>query len=81
MRRYETIWELLKKAEPDQWVEVKVSRPSQIQTIINMVQVEKSRAHTTRKKLDLPGYGRLQIRREPENLRVLFKLNDAGALF
>lgn len=80
MRRYEQIWELLKKADPEQWVEVKVSRPEQIQTIINMVQVEKSKAHTARKALDLPGYGRLMIRREPENKRVLFALKDSGAL-
>lgn len=80
MRKYEEIWELLKKADSGQWVEVKVSQVAQIQTIINMVQVEKSKAHTARKALDLPGYGRLLIRREPDAKRVLFSLKDSGAL-
>lgn len=80
MRRYEVIWEKLKAADPEQWVEVKVANANHIQTIINMVQVEKSRAHTARKALDLPGYGKLMIRREPENNRVLFALKNSGAL-
>ena len=80
MRRYETIWDRLKKAEADQWDEVKVANSSHIPTIINMVQVEKSRAQTARRGLGLPGFGRLLIRREPENNRVLFALKDSGDL-
>lgn len=79
MRHYEGIWEKLKVANHDQWVEVKVSNPAYIQTVINMVQNEKSRANVNRKRLDLPAYGKLVIRREPEKKRVLFLLKNSGA--
>jgi hypothetical protein len=79
MRHYETIWEKLKHADMDQWVEVRVAHADRIQTIINMVQNEKSRANVARKALDLPSFGRLVIRREPENKKVFFKLNNSGA--
>lgn len=78
MRKYEHIWELLKKAEPDQWVEVRVRSDHQIQTIINMVQLEKSRATKYRKSLNLPLFGKLEIRRELDKLRVSFRLTNAG---
>lgn len=79
MRLYEQIWEKLKMADNDQWVEVRVADPSRIQTIINMVQNEKSRANISRKRLDLPQFGRLAIKREPEKKRVLFILKNSGA--
>lgn len=78
-RKYEVIWEKLKAADPDVWVEVKVQNIDMIQTVINMVQLEKSRAHRARKALDLPGYGKLKIRREPDRLRVFFILENSGA--
>jgi len=79
MRQYEGIWEKLKQANHDQWVEVRVKNPDQIQTIINMVQNEKSTANVSRKRLDLPAFGRLVIRREPDKKRVLFLLKNSGA--
>ena len=80
MRKYEVIWEQIKKASAnaDQWVEVKVSDPEYMQTIYNMVCVEKSRAQVSRKALDLPSFGRLEIRKEPKNNRILFRLRDSG---
>lgn len=79
MRKYETIWEKLKAADDGQWVVVSVASASMIQTIINMVQLEKSRANVTRRKLDLPSFGRLEILREPEAKRVKFRLKNSGA--
>lgn len=80
MRKYEGIWEKLKQAEPLQWVTVSVKSAVQIQTVINMVQNEKCAANVTRKRLDLPAYGTLEIKREPAQLRVSFRLKNAGAL-
>lgn len=79
MKAYDSIWEKLKTADPDQWVVVSVANADRIQTIINMVQNKKSRANVTRKQLDLPQFGRLAIRREPEKKRVSFKLVNSGA--
>jgi hypothetical protein len=80
MRKYQEIWEAVKKLQnQDQWVKVDVAHPDQIQTIINMVQLEKSREHTARKGLGVPAFGRLQIRREPEKKRVYFNLKNSGA--
>jgi hypothetical protein len=79
MRHYESIFDKLKHADIDQWVEVRVASADRIQTIINMVQKEKSLANVSRKALDLPSFGRLMIRREPENKKVFFKLNNSGA--
>jgi hypothetical protein len=78
-RKYEVIWEKIKAADPGQWVDVSVVDTSMIQTIINMVQVEKSTANVARKRLDLPAYGKLVIRREPEKKRVGFMLKNSGA--
>lgn len=79
-RKYETIWLKIKEnLDPEVWVTVTVSNPAMIQTVINMVQLEKSRAQTVRKKLDLPQFGTLEIRREPEKLRVHFRIKNAGA--
>ena len=81
-RKYEAIWLRIKEnLDPEVWITVTVSNHAMIQTVINMVQLEKSRAHTTRKKLDLPSYGKLEIKREPEKLKVHFRINDAGAQF
>lgn len=79
MRKYEVIWEKLKAADPDQWIVVSVSCEAQIQTIINMVQLEKSRANVARKALDLPAFGKLKIKREPKLLKVQFILQNSGA--
>lgn len=78
--KYDHIWQLLKNGDGEKWVEVRVRRPEQIQTIINMVQNTKSRAHRTRVGLGLPGFGKLEIRREPEKLAVYFRLKNAGAM-
>lgn len=81
MRKYEIIWEQIKKAsgDPDVWIPVKVSNLAYMQTIINMVCVEKSAANVARKGLDLPSFGRLEIRRQPELLTVSFRLKNSGA--
>lgn len=80
MRKYEVIWEQIKKStDPDKWVYVNVRSVDMIQTIINMVQVEKSAANVARKGLDLPSYGRLEITREPDKMRVGFRLKNNGA--
>lgn len=79
MRKYEIIWEKIKAAEHDQWVIVTVKDIYMIQTIINMVQLEKSAAHTARKGLDLPAYGKLEIKRVPDKLQVHFRLKNSGA--
>lgn len=78
--KYERIWEALKKAqtEPNQWVEVKVASADTIPTIISVVQNVKSRANVSRKRLDLPAYGKLEIRRLPKERRVLFRLTNSG---
>lgn len=81
MRKYEQIWHQIKQASvnsPDQWVVVTVRDASMIQTIINMVQVEKSRQQVARRALDLPGFGKLRIKRE--QLKVSFKIDDSGDL-
>jgi len=78
-RHYADIWHKLKTADIEQWVEVRVVNVNSIQTVINMVQNEKSRANVSRKRLDLPAFGKLEIRREPEKKRVLFRLKNSGA--
>lgn len=81
-RKYEAIWLKIKdNLDPEIWITVTVSNREMIQTVINMVQLEKSRANTTRKRLDLPSFGRLEIKREPEKLKVHFRITDAGAQF
>lgn len=79
MRKYEVIWNKIKQAEEGQWVIVTVQEVHMIQTIINMVQLEKSAAHTARKGLDIPAYGKLEIKRLPETLQVHFRLKNSGA--
>lgn len=81
MRKYEVIWEQIKKAssEAERWVEVQASTVAYMQTIINMVQLEKSRASVARRSLDLPSFGRLEIVRKPDDRKVLFRLKDSGA--
>jgi hypothetical protein len=78
--RYNEIWEALKKAqtEPGKWIVVTVMDVEMMQTIINMVQNIKSRQQTTRKGLGLPAFGKLEIRREPEKKRLLFRLKNSG---
>lgn len=78
MRKYEVIWERIKNCDPDKWVVVNCSSVAMIQTVINMVQVEKSEQQVTRRRLDLPQFGKLAIKREPEKLRVLFQLKNSG---
>ena len=80
MRRYEVIWQKLKQAQAEQWVTVSASSVSQMQTIINMVQKEKSLAQVSRKRLDLPLFGKLEIKREPELKQVSFRLLNSGDL-
>jgi hypothetical protein len=78
MRKYEHIWKHIKEAPPDKWVAVNLASASMMQTIINMVQVEKSAAQVARRDLDLPQFGKLVILREPEKKRVSFKLKNSG---
>lgn len=78
MRKYEVIWEKIKNADPDKWVVVNCASIAMIQTVINMVQVEKSAQQVTRRRLDLPQFGKLVIQREPDAKRVLFRLKNNG---
>jgi hypothetical protein len=82
MRKYEVIWDKIKDADSaaGQWTVVKVSNKDMISTIVNMVMQEKSNAHRLRLAIGLPGYGKLEIKREPEKLQVSFRLRNAGAL-
>jgi hypothetical protein len=79
LRKYEVIWEEIKNAEVDKWVNVDVKDIAMIQTIINMVQVEKSAQNVNRKRLDLPAFGKLEIRRDLDKKRVSFRLRGSGA--
>lgn len=78
MRKYEEIWEKLKRTKMDQWVMVHFKSDHQLQTIINMVKKEKCSANITRKRLDLPSFGKLVIKRDPEAKRVYFSLSNSG---
>lgn len=80
MRKYEVIWEKLKTAQSEQWVIVSIASATHMQAVINMVQKEKSLAQVSRKRLDLPQFGRLEIKREPELKRVSFRLLNSGDL-
>lgn len=77
-RKYEAIWLKIKQAGEGRWVDVAYQTEGQLQTIINMVQLEKSRANTARKELDLPAFGRLKIDRQPAQRRVRFTLINSG---
>ena len=77
-RKYEAIWLRIKAAGEGRWVDVRYSSESQMQTIINMVQLEKSRANVSRKELQLPAFGRLKIDRQPEKKLVRFTLINSG---
>jgi hypothetical protein len=80
MRKYKQILDkLIKEADPESWVTVKVAHVDAIQTIINGLQKEKSMHNVTRKRLDLPAYGKLVIHRDTKNLKVSFKLTNSGA--
>lgn len=76
MRKYELLWTRIRDADPDTWIHVTVKDASMIQTIINMVQREKSNQQVTRRNLDLPQFGKLVIQRA--DLRVSFKLKNSG---
>ncbi len=80
MRKYEVIWQKLKQADAEQWVVVRISSAEQMQSVINMVQKEKTLAQVSRKRLDLPAFGKLEIKREPELKRVSFRLINSGDL-
>lgn len=80
MRLYERIWlKIAETADPVLWVTVSANSLDQVETIVNMVQLEKCRANNARKALELPLWGRLAIKREPAKLLVHFKLRNAGA--
>lgn len=81
LRRYEGIWEQIKLTadDPDKWVPVRMNDIGMMQTIINMVMIEKSAANKHRKQLDLPLFGKLVIDRQPDNKCVRFKLKNSGA--
>jgi hypothetical protein len=57
---------------------VTVKAEPMIQTVINMVQLEKSAQQVSRRRLDLPQFGKLVIRREPEHLKVHFQITYSG---
>lgn len=78
MRKYEPLWNQIKEAAHNQWVTVTLTSWSQHQTIINMVQLEKSRAKCARKGLDIPNYGKLVIERDEKNCKLRFRLEGAG---
>ncbi len=64
----------------EEWVRVKVQHVDQIQTVINMVQNTKSRRKQALKLQGLPGVGRLRIKKDPANLCVYFRLQNAACL-
>jgi nucleoid DNA-binding protein len=80
MRKYEAIWEKLKAAEADQWVLVQASSAAHVETIVNMVCIEKSAAQVTRRRLDLPAFGKLEVRRDKAKCQVSFRLKNSGDL-
>jgi len=78
VRKYEAIWLQIKRAGEGRWVDVKCD-PSMTQTIINMVQNEKSEAQKNRKMLKLPKFGKLKIDRSREaEGRLRFTLINSG---
>lgn len=77
-RKYETIWLRIKEAGEGRWVDVRYQTDAQQQTIINMVQLEKSRANVARRELALPGFGKLKIDRVPEKRLLRFTLVNSG---
>lgn len=79
LRKYEVIWEQLKQAGSEKWIVINLADAAMMQTVINMVQVEKSRANVARKHLDLPQFGRLVIKRDLANKKVSFMLKNSGA--
>ena len=81
MRKYEGIWNKIKEAAPETWVSVSVVDAGMIPTIVNMVRVEKCTQNVDRQKLDLPGFGRMEVKREPEKKRVSFRLINSGDSF
>lgn len=78
MRKYQPLWNKIRDAAYNQWVVVELTSWSQHQTIINMVQLEKSRAKCARKGLDIPNFGKLVIERDEKNLKLRFRLEGAG---
>ena len=81
MRKYEVIWNKIKEAKPETWVIVSVAHAEMIPTIVNMVRVEKCTQQVSRRKLELPGFGRMEVNREPEKKRVSFRLINSGDSF
>lgn len=80
MRLYEPIWlKIAETSDPSVWVTVQAHSREQMQTIVNMIQLEKSRANSARKLAELPLWGKLEIKREPKTLKLHFKLKNAGA--
>lgn len=75
---YKHLWNQIKTAPEGEWIVVRVKKAHRIQTIINMVQKTKSSEQTTRAALGLPKYGKLQIKRNEEELLVSFSLKDSG---
>jgi hypothetical protein len=78
MRKYEALFDRIKAAPHDKWIQVNVASVEQIQVIINGLQNEKSKQQTTRRRLDLCQFGKLVIRRDEKNLRVMFALSNSG---
>ncbi len=78
MRKYEPLWKQIRDAGFNQWTVVKLAEWSQHQTIINMVQLEKSKAKCARKGLDIPNFGKLVIERDEKNCTLKFRLEGAG---
>lgn len=77
---YQLLWQSLIAAQttPERWVEVKVADTARIQNICNVIQNIKSKANVTRRRLDLPAFGKLEIKRLPAEKKVLFRLKDSG---
>lgn len=78
MRKYEPLWNKIKEAAHNQWVVVDLPNWAIHQTVINMIQLEKSRAKCARKGLDIPNFGKLVIVRDEVNLKLKFRLEGAG---
>ncbi len=78
MRKYEPLWKQIRDAGHNQWTVVKLANWDSHQTVINMVQLEKSKAKCARKGLDIPNFGKLVIERDEKNCQLKFRLEGAG---
>lgn len=69
-RRYHDVWEQIKKYKK---VTVKC-KANKVATIVQAVQKEKARENAPRAALELPTYGKLEIKQDKEKGEIVFRL-------